>query len=139
MKTSVAIEVNARLNQVWHHWTSPDEIINWNFASEDWWCPAAAVELQPGGRFNYRMESKDGVTGFDYEGEFTQVIHTQCIVYRLDDGREVKIEFFQTNTGICIKNVFECESETAVEAQKQGWQAILNSFKKYVEMKQDLY
>jgi hypothetical protein len=32
-----------------------------------------------------------------------------------------------------VVETFEAESENSVELQRQGWQAILDNFKKYVE------
>ena len=53
-----------------------------------------------------------------------------------DDGRIVEVDFQVTGPNDAATHVtttFEAESENPVEMQRQGWQAILDSFKKYVE------
>ena len=51
----------------------------------------------------------------------------------MDDKRHVKIEFTQTPEGVKIKETFDPENENAEDFQRQGWQAILENFKKHVE------
>ena len=57
----------------------------------------------------------------------------KLIEYKLDDERKVKIEFEQNENGLRVIESFEAEEENSAEQQKQGWQNILNNFKKYVE------
>jgi hypothetical protein len=38
-KITVEIEVAAPAQVVWHAWTTPSDIVQWNFASDDWCCP----------------------------------------------------------------------------------------------------
>ena len=51
MDISVEVTVNAPVDKVWAAWTTPEYIVNWNFASDDWHCPKAELELLEGGRF----------------------------------------------------------------------------------------
>ena len=60
MKISIENEVAAHLCNVWDAWVTPDDITHWNFASDEWCCPKAEIDLKVGGQFNYRMEAKDG-------------------------------------------------------------------------------
>ncbi len=60
--------VAAPPEDVWNAFTTPAEITRWNFASDDWCCPRAEVELRPGGNYLARMEAKDGSFGFDFGG-----------------------------------------------------------------------
>ena len=55
------------------------------------------------------------------------------IDYTIPDGRKVEITF--TNMGIAtiVTEKFDPEKENTNEVQKEGWQSILNNFKKYVE------
>lgn len=86
-----------------------------------------------GGKFNYWMEAKDGSVGFNYEGEFTSIHPHRTIHYKLDDNREVKVEFIKTESGTKVIETFDAEDENSAEQQRQGWIGILNNFKKRVE------
>jgi uncharacterized protein YndB with AHSA1/START domain len=133
LEISIETTVNAPIEQVWSAWITPDEIKKWNFASDDWHCPDAKIDFRVGGKFNYRMESKDRSMGFDFEGTFTTIKGYQRIEYTLDDDRKVRITFSETKQGIRIVETFEAEDEHSGEQQRQGWQSILNNFKKQVE------
>lgn len=133
MKISIQTKVNAPIEKVWSAWINPSDIQNWNFASEDWLCPKAQNNFAVGERFNYRMEAKDGSMGFDFEGTYTSITEYQFIEYKLDDDRKVKISFEKTGDEILVVETFEAEDENSAEMQKQGWQCILNNFKKHVE------
>ncbi|MBU2918279.1 SRPBCC family protein [Psychrosphaera sp. F3M07] len=133
MLISIETLINASLEQVWSAWTTPSDIVNWNFASDDWICPKADIELVVGGKFNYRMEAKDGSFGFDFEGRFTCVKPHQQIEYVLGDDRKVFITFTQTDQGVKLVEAFEAENENSNERQRHGWLSILNNFKQHVE------
>lgn len=135
MKISVETKVNAPINDVWSAWTTPDDITHWNFASDDWCCPRAEIELKPGGQFSYRMEAKDGSMGFDFTGEFTTVEHGKRLEFKLGDQRCVEVTFREAEDGILVNETFDAEDKNSAALQKQGWQAILNNFKKYLESK----
>ncbi len=115
---------------VWEAWTQPDHICNWNFASDDWCCPGATNNLLPGGTFNYRMEATDGSAGFDFEGTYVEVEPHKLIRYTIGDGRLVDIRFEDGPGGITVTESFETEDVNSAELQRQGWQAILDNFKK---------
>lgn len=133
MVITIQTNVAAPLSKVWDAWVTPEDITNWNFASKDWCCPKAEISLEIGGKFNYRMEANDGSMGFDFEGEFTAIQPHKNIKYKMADGREVKIEFFETDNTVKVVETFEAEDENSAEQQKQGWLCILTNFKKYVE------
>jgi len=134
-KTSVTIQatVNTSPEKVWIYWTSPEHIVNWNSASDDWHCPSAKNDLREEGRFSYRMESKDGRQGFDFSGIYDEIQPYQRIHYTLDDGRRVLTTFSEKDGATDIVSVFDAENTFPVEVQKDGWQAILDAFKNYVE------
>ena len=133
MKITVETVVAAPLKEVWDAWVTPDHITQWNFAIDEWCCPRAQIDLKVGGRFNYRMEAKDGSVGFDFEGVFTTVAPQQSVHFELGDDRLVTIEFKQAASRTLIAETFEAEDENSAEQQRQGWQSILNNFKRYVE------
>jgi len=130
---TVAITINAPVEKVWDLWIGPEHIICWNFASDDWHSPKAENDLRVGGRFSYRMEPKDGGEGFDFSGEYTKVDKHSLIEYKLDDGRNVQIIFSSADGKTTIKESFEAENENSVELQREGWQSILDNFRRYAE------
>ena len=134
-KTAITIDatLNASIEKVWKFWTSPEHIIQWNTASPDWHTPHAENDLQAGGKFLSRMEAKDGSFGFDFRGIYDRVIPNELITYTMEDGRKAEIIFETVKDGIRITTTFEAENENPVEMQKDGWQAILNNFKTYLE------
>lgn len=132
-KIIVQVDINSNINKVWKYFTQPEHIIKWNFAIDDWHCPTATNELKPNGKFNYRMEARNGQFGFDFTGTYIEIIENKLIKYRLDDKRKVKIKFSSNNDVVSIIKTFEIEDLNTSEQQKMGWQSILNNFKKYVE------
>ncbi len=133
MKISIQTTVEADAQKVWDYYTLPEHITKWNFASDDWHCPSAENDLRPGGKYKARMEAKDGSLGFDFEATYDEVINQKKIVYTLDDGRKVVTDFESQDGKTKVTTVFDAESENSVDMQREGWQAILNNFKKYTE------
>jgi uncharacterized protein YndB with AHSA1/START domain len=134
-KTIITVQntVNAPVEKVWDAWTKPEHIVNWNHASDDWHSPRSENDLRPGGKFMARMEAKDGSFGFDFGGVYNDVIANQYIEYTMDDGRNVKVNFTPIGNQTRVEEAFEAESTNSHEMQKNGWQAILDNFKKYTE------
>jgi uncharacterized protein YndB with AHSA1/START domain len=130
---TVNVKVNAPLEKVWDYWTNPQHIVNWNYASEDWHAPHATNDLRVGGKFNSRMEAKDGSMGFDFEGEYTKVEQHIEIEYVLADARRVNIRFDSDGKETTVTETFDPENENTLELQRAGWQAILDNFKRYTE------
>lgn len=130
---TVKTKVNAPIEKVWACWTDPKHITQWNNASPDWHTPEAENDLQEGGRFRYRMESRDGSIGFDFSGTYLKVENHREISYRMDDGRTATILFAPEGPETAITETFEAENSHSAELQQQGWQAILDNFKTYVE------
>lgn len=130
---TVSAEINAPVEKVWNSWTSPEHIVHWNFASDDWHSPKAENDLRPGGKFNYVMAAKDGSVSFDFWGVYDEVVQNKTIKYTLGDNRKVKITFSDNGDKTTVTESFEAENENSVELQQGGWQAILNNFKKHTE------
>lgn len=129
---TVEITVNVPTAQAWKCWTTPACITQWNFASDDWQCPTASVDLKEGGVFSSRMEAKDGGGGFDFAGTFTKVLPEKQLEYAFGD-RTTTVTFEDREGTTRITETFVAESEHPVEMQRQGWQAILENFKKHAE------
>ncbi len=132
-KITVETTVKAPVKKVWKQYTSPDHIVKWNSASDDWHTTKAENDLRAGGKFLSRMEAKDGSFGFDFEGVYDEVKVNERIAYTMTDGRKAEITFTDENNDTKMTVTFDAESENPVEMQQEGWQAILDNFKKYVE------
>ena len=63
MKITVETLVKANLDSVWDAWNNPDDIKQWNAASNDWHTTQSAVDLREGGRFSSRMEARAHTPG----------------------------------------------------------------------------
>ena len=134
-KTIITVEntINAPVEKVWQYWTKPEHITQWNNASDDWHTPSAENDLRLDGSFISRMEAKDGSFGFDFEGVYDAITTNEYIEYTIGDGRKVKITFTADGNKTKVVERFEAESTNSIEIQQGGWQAILDSFKKYTE------
>ena len=133
MKITVEALVNSDIDAVWRAWTTPEDINQWNAASDDWHTPRSKNDLRVGGRFSYRMEARDGSMGFDFEGTYTKIDENRLIEYKMDDGRLVSIDFRSENDGVRVIETFDAEDESSAEQQRQGWQSILDNFVRHVD------
>lgn len=131
---TVETSINAPIEKVWETWTKPEHIVHWNNASDEWHTPKVENDLRVGGSFTSRMEAKDGSVGFDYSGTYDAVEEHKYIEYTLDDNRKVKISFTPEGDKTQVSESFDAESTNPVDMQKNGWQAILDNFKKYTEL-----
>ena len=132
MQLTVETTVAAPVDHVWRAYTTPEAITRWNAASDDWHTTAAAVDLRPGGAFSSRMEAKDGSAGFDFAGTYTDVVEHERVAYTLGE-RTAEVVFRPGPAGTDVRVTFDAEPTHSVEQQQQGWQAILDNFKRYVE------
>jgi uncharacterized protein YndB with AHSA1/START domain len=132
MQITVETIVAAPIEEVWRAYTTPEDIMQWNAASDDWHTTKANVDLRVGGEFSSRMEAKDGSFGFDFAGTYTNVVTNRLLEYSFGD-RTAKVNFAEMPNGVNVKVVFDAEETHSVEQQQGGWQAILNNFKRHVE------
>lgn len=132
-RITVKKTVKAPANKVWEVWSNPEHIVKWNTPSEDWHTPHAENDLKVGGTFLSRMEAKEGSFGFDFEGKYDEVEPQKRIAYTLKDGRKVETDFKEKNGQTEITSTFDPELQNSIEMQRDGWQAILDSFKRYTE------
>lgn len=132
-KIKIEATIAAPLQKVWTFWTKPEHITKWNFASDDWQCPKAVNDLKVGGKYSARMEAKDGSFGFDFEAIYDEVVDQKKITYTMGDGRKASTDFEKVGDKTKVTTVFDAEKLNSEEMQKNGWQAILNNFKKYAE------
>jgi uncharacterized protein YndB with AHSA1/START domain len=131
MKITVSTLLAAPIADVWRAYTTPEDIVQWNAASADWHTTAATVDLRVGGKFSSRMEARDGSFGFDFAGEYTRVEAPHRLAYRFGD-RSAVVEFLQTPAGVSVTVTFDAETENPENAQREGWQSILDNFARHV-------
>jgi uncharacterized protein YndB with AHSA1/START domain len=134
MKITVSTVVAAPMREVWQAYTTAEDIKVWNTASPDWHTTAASVDLRPGGKFSSRMEAKDGSFGFDFAGEYTQVVPHALIEYAFGD-RIGTVTFEEGAAGVTVTVSFDSEPTHSEEQQRAGWLAILDNFSRHVSAK----
>jgi uncharacterized protein YndB with AHSA1/START domain len=78
------------------------------------------------------MEAKDGSFGFDFAGTYTEVVPNRRLAYSFGD-RGAIIDFSDESKGVRVTVSFDAEATHSEEQQREGWQAILNNFKRHVE------
>jgi len=132
MKITIETTVAAPVEEVWRAWTTPEDIKQWNAASDDWHTTASTVDLRDGGAFSSRMEAKDGSFGFDFAGTYTKVVPHRVIEMEFG-GRTAVVEFTPEGEKVVVRETFDAEETHSIEQQRQGWQAILDRFARHVE------
>lgn len=132
-KVKISSTINADIKTVWNAWNSAEHMVNWNFASDDWNCPKATIDLKVGGIMNSRMEAKDGSFGFDFKVIFDEILENEVVAYTMEDGRKAITTFKDNGDSVDVQTLFDPENENPIELQQGGWQSILNNFKKYTE------
>lgn len=132
MKITVQTTVCAPMAAVWKAYTTPEDIVQWNAASDDWHTTRATVDLRIGGAFCSRMEAKDGSVGFDFEGIYTDIVINRLIEYAFGD-RKASVAFAEGEAGVSVVITFDAEKTHSIEQQREGWQAILDRFRAHVE------
>lgn len=119
MKITVETTVAAPIEKVWKAWTTPEDIKQWNAASDDWHTTAASVDLRVGGAFSSRMEAKDGSMGFDFAGTYTKVVPHKLIECSFGD-RILSVEFIPSGDGVTVRETFDAEETHSVKQQRAG-------------------
>ena len=133
-KLTVTTEINKPIDEVWDFFNAPEHIINWNFAHESWECPSAKNDLKVDGKLEVRMQAKDGSFGFDLVGIYDAVVKNELIKYHFEDGRNIEVIFEKlSDDKTKVTENFDPENQNPLDFQKEGWQAILDNFKKYSE------
>jgi uncharacterized protein YndB with AHSA1/START domain len=130
---TVATTVPVSPGRAWDLFTDPDSVTQWNFASDDWHCPSASIDLRVGGAHKARMEAKDGSFGFDLEGTYSEVQAPHALTLVLSDGRKARTTFLPAPDGTRVETTFDAEDQNPVEMQRGGWQAILDNYRACAE------
>jgi hypothetical protein len=67
-------------------------------------------------------------------GEYTKITEFQLIEYKLANNRKVITTLEKNLNKIVVKQQFDPENENSLELQLNDWQAILNNFRRYIEI-----
>jgi uncharacterized protein YndB with AHSA1/START domain len=132
---TVVTTIIAPIQKVWEALTTPSSIQQWCHASDDWGVGEATNDMRVGGRFTTEMKALDGSTSFVFGGTYTAVTMPTSYAYTMDgeDARKVVVTLAESDAGVVVTEQFEPETENPRDMQQQGWQAILENFKKFVE------
>src|SRR3954463_9444527 len=118
MKITVETNVHAPIERVWKAYTTPEDIVQWNAASDDWHTTKASVDLRIGGVFSSRMEAKDGSFGFDFAGTYTNIVPNELLEFSFGE-RTASVEFIPGDKGVTVRVVLT-----------QNWNILSNSSSK---------
>lgn len=138
---TISAIIDKNVDQVWEAWNNPESIKQWAFASDDWAVGDVENDVREGGRFKTNMHAKDNSASFDFTGTYTKVQEHMLIAYDMDKAphetraRHVEVIFTDTDDGVKVTETFDPENQNSEEMQRDGWQSILNNFKKFVESK----
>ncbi|SEW31389.1 Uncharacterized conserved protein YndB, AHSA1/START domain [Aliiroseovarius sediminilitoris] len=132
MEITIETTIDAPIDAVWTAWTTPEAIIQWNAASDDWHTTKSSVDLKVGGEFSSRMEARDGSMGFDFSGTYTRIEKPNLLEAEFG-GRKLRVQFSEAGGKTTIRETFEPEDQNSADMQRAGWQAILDNFKRFVE------
>jgi uncharacterized protein YndB with AHSA1/START domain len=132
-RITIDTTIGAPVERVWEAYTTPADITQWNFAADDWCCPSAEADLKVGGAYKARMEAKDGSVGFDFEAVYEEVDPNRALTMAMSDGRKARTTFQPAGEGTRVTTAFDAEDQNSIDMQRDGWQAILNNFRDYLE------
>lgn len=138
MKVCIGIKIERDINAVWQAWNNPDSVMEWHTASDSWYVTASQVDLKIGGNFCHSMAAKDGSMSFDFNGTYVAIEAPNLLGFCMPDGRMVTVGFVSKQGVTYVTETFDAESATSCEQQKNGWQNILNNFKRHMEKQLEL-
>lgn len=130
---SVGVTINQSLDRVWDTWVDQNHMQYWMVISSDYEVKDAKNDLKIGGGFSYKMCSKIGNIQFDYAGIYVAIELKRLLAFTMNDDRKVEVLFSVIEDVVHIELNFEAVNEQDLDVQIQGWQAMLNYFKKHVE------
>lgn len=139
-KNTITVEatIDQPVERVWEYWTNPEHITAWCAVSGEWHALFVENDLRTGGHFKTTMAAQDGSRTFDFQGVYTLVEPYRSLEYTIEDGRKVQVTFTRQGNRTKITETFEAEEVNPVDAQRVGWQAMLDNFNAFVESLRDV-
>lgn len=129
----VEVTVSGTIEKVWNYWNEVNHIQQWYNLDDSWHCAKATNDLVVGGTFSFRLEAKDGSSGFDFGGTYDEIKHHELLSYGMKDGRKEIITFAVVDDKVRVVRSFDPHTLYDAESQKSGWQTVSDHFKKYIE------
>lgn len=125
--------IPASPERVFDAFITPKDLLQWHRASDDWTTPHAEIDPRVGGRFNIGFGDPAGEHSFDFTGAYTAVDRPTRLVYTIDDGRVVEIDFKDNGDGTTqVTWSFEPENHFPQDMQRDGWAAQLANLGKFL-------
>jgi uncharacterized protein YndB with AHSA1/START domain len=134
--TTISQTATVPANTLFEAYLNPKDNIQWNYASDGWTTGKVDIDARVGGKFAIEYISPDRSRDFVVSGVYDEIVPNQKIVYSLDDGRPVTVQFIEKDknaTEITIE--LTLEDESSEEMQRAGWGMIMKHFVDYVERK----
>jgi uncharacterized protein YndB with AHSA1/START domain len=118
---------------VFECWLKPEHLLHWYSAGGGWTTPYAETDPRQGGRFKVGFAAPDGKGSFDFTGSYTEVKAPERIVFTIDDGRPVTVDFTEQDGKTLITLTLTLESLHSEEQQRHGWGAMLTNLETYLQ------
>lgn len=132
---TISTTINAPIANVFNSYLNPQDNLRWNTAGYGWTNDYAKIDAIAGGEFHIGYKSPDEKNDFDFNGKYIEIVKDKLIKSELGDGRKVEVNFEAEDEKTHVTIIFDAEEENSLDLQKQGWSAILENFKKFVERK----
>ena len=135
---TIQTTIDANASAVWQAWTSPEHIMQWNHASDDWHSPAAENDLRVGGRYHIKMVVPDDT--HDVSGVYREIVPNEKVsftwAWKSTPERESLVTVTIKPDGDGSLMTLQHEQffdETARDNHNKGWTAIMDRFANFVE------
>src|SRR5690242_6749755 len=110
-KITVEVLINSPIEKVWEYFNAPEHITKWASPSEDWHTTNAVNDVTVGGKFDFRMEAKDGSAGFNFVGSYDEVLANEKLAYTMAEGRKAEVLFKEEDGKTRVIETFDPENE----------------------------
>jgi uncharacterized protein YndB with AHSA1/START domain len=120
---------------VFECWLKPEHLTHWYSAGGGWTTPYAETDPRNGGRFKIGFAAPEGKGGFDFTGAYDEVKAPERIVFTIDDGRPVTVDFADQGGKTLVTLTLTLETTHSEDQQRHGWSAMLENLGLYLERK----
>lgn len=141
LELTVQRSFDARREEVFDAWTSPEVMRRWLAGELDWTTPAAEVDLRPGGRLRVSMAEAGGEPVHTFEGTYLEVVPPERLVFTMGwlgedaDGvtSTVTVEFRdQGGRTTVVLHQTGLASEESRDNHEDGWASCLTNLEQRV-------
>ena len=144
MRDSIVIEKNikAPIERVFKALITPDDLVKWHHAGDDWKTPYAEVDARVGGRIKIGYSNADGTEKFDFTAVISEIDAPSRLVYYLqlkhiisNDNRLVTYDLTEKDGVTQLRVEFDIEHLNDKELQRTGWSQHYDNLSKLLEEK----